>query len=418
VDDDQLSVYQREMHYTPAMHIDLRAGDTPNLLAIAQKRAIDPAVFEEFPPFFFSGIASNNNWDSYETRMGMSSLANYAADADAGLPYLRSHNTRGDPVGGTLTGTIEGKSVREDVYIMSDSESLPYITKIRSGVVKDQSIGFYGGEWLCTICGRDMQVWWTADGCQHILGLMYPQVDKKGNVKSDKPEVMARANIENAHQGELSGVYAGATPGAMIDKARAYAEAGQLMQRHIDLVAVRYKLALPAQRSIHPVAKREAKMTEEEIQELQTELAKSKAAHTAQVQRTTAAERTLEETAAAVIRLNPPKELEGKHVTDVIAWAAAERARLLPLADDGIAYRRAVITEALTEGVRAKGTEFKRETYEAMLASAPIDTIRQMRDDWKDLADKLFPSGRQTADTTTPPVVPTKPRRDDAAYRA
>lgn len=402
--------YATEMNYSDAMQIEYRSGDPdPNLLGIAKKRALDPAVFDEFPPFFFSGIISNDRWDSYNTRMGMTSLANYARDADVGVPYLRSHNKQGDPVGGTLTGTLEGKKVRADVYMIGDPDSAIYIAKIRAGIVKDQSIGFTGGEFMCSICNKDMKRWREADACMHFLGATYPVTDKKGNVKAGSGEVTARATIENAGLGETSGVYSGSTPGAFIDKARALSDAGQMEQRTLDFVQVRYGIKLPAQRHVHPVAKREAKMTEEEIQALRD-------AEAAAVKRAKALEVLLAAAKAPIASVIPADRAE-LPLADQVTWLADERVRLLPLAADGAAYRTAMIEEALTEGARAHGTEFQREVYNDMLGRAPIATIRQMRDDFTKAADKLFPKGRQTQDDPPAPKVDDKiATRNDRAF--
>ena len=81
-----------------------------------------------------------------------------------------------------------------------------------------------------------------------------------------------------------------------------------------------------------------------------------------------------------------------------LAEEKAKVERLTPLADDGKQYRVDVVTEALAEGVRAFGTEFAEETYRSMLEGAPLDTVKRMRDDWRGVADKLFPEGRQTTD--------------------
>lgn len=412
-DEYDLARYATEIGYSDSIAIDLRAGDkTPDLRAIANKRALDPTVFDEHEPFFFGGIGTNDRWDSYNTRMGMTSLANYAADAAAGVPYLRSHNKQGDPVGGTLTGALEGKTMRADVYMIGDPESMVYIAKIRAGIVRDQSIGFSGGEYMCSICGKDMKRWMDTDGCMHFLGAMYPNVDKKGKPKAGGGEVMARATIENARLLEISGVYSGATPGAFIDKARSLSAAGQLEQRMLDFVQVRYGIKLPAQRHVHPVSKREGKMdlTEEEVQALRdAEKASSTRAKTLEASITSAR--------AAIAGFVPSEQAEAD-LRDQIAWLGAERARLIPLADDGIAYRKALVEEALTEGARAGGTEFQRELYAEMLGKAPVATIRQMRDDWARTADKLFPKGRQTQEAPPAPVVDDKIKtRNDFAFK-
>ena len=71
---------------------------------------------------------------------------------------------------------------------------------------------------------------------------------------------------------------------------------------------------------------------------------------------------------------------------------------LEPAAKDGQQYRSDLIEEALSEGVRAQGADFDRETYEETLRNSPIKTIKRMRDDWKRTADTVLPSGRATAE--------------------
>ena len=75
-----------------------------------------------------------------------------------------------------------------------------------------------------------------------------------------------------------------------------------------------------------------------------------------------------------------------------------ELARLTPLADDGRAYRDDLVAQALAEGVRAQGEGFPQETYRAMLTDAPLDHIKQIRDQFAAQAAKQLPTGRQTTE--------------------
>lgn len=421
MDDFDLAEYEQELHYSRVLS-DVRAASpelSDNLQKLANKRALDPSIFDQFPAFFMGGEISSNRWDDYDTSMGKTSLTNYSEDAARGVPYLISHNTRAENIGYTLTGTYEGNNVRAEVYMIQEPTAIGHIARIKAGIITDQSIGFRGGQWMCTICNRDMQNWWTSDGCQHILGLMYPQVDSKGNVKKGAKEVKARAVIENAHLGEVSDVYAGATPGAMIDKCRSLATAGDLSQRQLDLVEVRYKMPLPSQRHVFAVGKREDKraMTDEEIQALQEELATSKGKVTRLEGQLTVVRSSL--TVAAL-----PAERTELPANEQIEWLAAERKRLIPLADAGVAYRKELIKTALEQGGRARGDKFQREKYEADLNTMSLEGIRQLGEDWKEMADTLFPAGRQSADTGTgaPPKdkdgkpVTAQDRRELAAY--
>jgi len=234
--------------------IDVRAAGTATdlshdeLLQRARERALDPSVLDSFPPFFFRGQISSSRWDSYDTRMGQSTLRNYADDAENGVAFLRNHNNAEDPTGSTLSGHyVSGQGdgvshVESDLFVVpSDSDARAYIAKIRAGVVKDLSVGFFGGSWICSLCHKDMQNWSSGDDtCAHLLGMPYKPTDQAGTV----PEV-ARATIEGARLAEVSGVYDGSTPGSMITKARSLNAAGQLNARSRGLVEARYRVLLP-----------------------------------------------------------------------------------------------------------------------------------------------------------------------------
>jgi hypothetical protein len=91
-----------------------------------------------------------------------------------------------------------------------------------------------------------------------------------------------------------------------------------------------------------------------------------------------------------VARLKPFEQQVGELQTEV--------ERLRPLADDGKQYRVDLVAAALAEGVRANGDSFAEETYRTMLEAAPLEIVKQMRDDWKRLGDKRFTAGRKTVD--------------------
>jgi hypothetical protein len=89
---------------------------------------------------------------------------------------------------------------------------------------------------------------------------------------------------------------------------------------------------------------------------------------------------------------------------DRIAKLEAEVERLRPLADDGTAYRAAVIEETLAEGVRAQGNSFPKETQRGLLEKASIADIIKIRDGYKAVGDANLKGGRQTVDETQPPA--------------
>jgi len=246
---------QPGLSFSPAaLHIDVRSGGTAGtalsdeeLLQRARERALDPSVFDQYPPYLWHGEISSSRLDSYDTLMGVSSLKNYAIEASAGVAFLRNHNAAEDPIGYSLAARFIGAQgpgstarVEADFYaVAADVDTSAYVAKIRAGIVRDLSVGFFGGEWICSLCGQDMQQF----TCPHLLGMSYPPSDEAGTVKG--PPEVARATIEGAHLAEVSGVYDGSTPGAMIGKARALAVEGVLNERSAGLVETRYRCRLP-----------------------------------------------------------------------------------------------------------------------------------------------------------------------------
>jgi hypothetical protein len=113
----------------------------------------------------------------------------------------------------------------------------------------------------------------------------------------------------------------------------------------------------------------------------------------------------------AVAKAEKNEEIVGR-----IMALEAKIAELTPQAAEGIAYRDHLVTEALAQGVRAQGKEFDAAAYEAILRAAPLGTIERMRDDWKRIADKTFPVGRQSVDSEQEQSKPRLVTTPDAAF--
>jgi hypothetical protein len=383
-------------------------ASSDELLAAARRNAPDPEVFSEFAPVFFHGEISSTRWDAWDTSMHPSSLKNYATDAESGVAFLRNHDTGRDPEGHSIGGRfIAGGGngvarVESDFYLIPVPESRDYIAKLRAGIVRDLSIGFYGGTWRCTLCQRDMAQWFGPEGCPHILGMTYTPMDEAGTRKGEAQK--ARAVIEDARLAEFSGVYDGATPGAMISKARSMAADGALCGQERDLVQVRYRLELPEKRvmvqgaDLRPLAgangAEENRMPDETTNG--TPATENRAAPDPN---------TFEARFRALdTRLRQVSGLP-QDASDPLEWLISDRTRLAgevetlsPLAEDGRAYRTATLDEALAAGVRALGDKFNREAQQKALGSLPLDTVREMRDVWNATGDAIFAGGRRTQD--------------------
>lgn len=333
-------------------------------------------------PYFWGAEISNNRLDAYYSRMDPeTTLRNFAADAADGVSFLDSHESRKLGFGQSLTGALEtttGDSQRvvSDFYtiygikfggIHSFQSSDDFIKAVRARIVRDVSVGFYDGREICEICGES--VWgWTS--CPHFPGQEYPVGEEGGEV------VLATSTIYDARLAEVSAVFDGATPGAMITKMENELKAGRLSRDAATRLQTQYRARFPNLRSAVDLSKnwRGEKRGNMDLEKRLKELFPGAS-----------------EPLAAV------RDLLADHEK-----AQAEIERLRPLADDGQQYRADLIEEALAEGVRANGDDFALETYRGMLEAAPLSQIRQMRDDWARLAKARFPGGRQTQETEQP----------------
>jgi hypothetical protein len=155
-------------------------------------------------------------------RFGESSLKNFAADAEVGVPYLLQHD-RYTPWNGGMTFAghydAETKEARAAIYLLRDFEIAAgvntdqEIRAIEAGLRRHLSVGPAGGnaQWVCDLCGEDV----FGQICPHVPGASY---DGR----------LCTATVEGAHLIELSGVDNGAVPGSMILKARSAVAAGHL----------------------------------------------------------------------------------------------------------------------------------------------------------------------------------------------
>jgi hypothetical protein len=75
--------------------------------------------------------------------------------------------------GRSLSGQFKGAQGDGIARVIADFytvQNLPdtdsFISKYRTGIARDVSIGFFGGRHVCTICGLDMMTW----DCWHYPG--------------------------------------------------------------------------------------------------------------------------------------------------------------------------------------------------------------------------------------------------------
>jgi hypothetical protein len=365
----------------------VQRATTAELLAVAKSRAPDPAIFDEYQPYFWSSQISNNRLDSYWTKMRPSTLKNFADEATVGVAFQDSHKT--DSLARTLGQSLAGRytgpggdgiaHTDADFYTLTGLDPIidTFVRKVRGAIVRDNSVGFHGGQLICSICGKDMM---RDFSCWHWPGFEY--VVTEDGKKTDK-KVLAIGEYEDAHLAEVSAVYDGATPGAMIIKAHREIEAGRLKPEQVLMLEQRYRIHLPSTNHMHPaVSMKEPIMPGSDDERAAPENDPGQ---------------------RAIATLASLRALFGSETTDDglvtrVRELQTENARLAPLAKDGETYRGDLVTQALAEGARACGESFDADTYRGILDSAPIATVKRMRDDWTIIGNKQFPGGRATVD--------------------
>jgi hypothetical protein len=367
---------------------------TDRVLSTPQLTSLIAADLGDITPFFWQAEISNNRLDFYFGRMGESTLKNFAADLVAGVSFLDSHNSRNLGYGQSLSGTFEATG--EQLRTVANFYTVPgirfsggqsyastddFILAVKSRLARDVSVGFYGGSSICDICGEDV---WAIDwdnwrfACPHMPGVEYPVGDRGETV------VLATFTVEDARLAEVSAVYDGATPGAIIEKANRLIEMGEMPAEMAHKVEMQYRIKLAERQKAWPgkESKRGKPMNESEL---------------------------LTQIRAILEEAKAPK---GKSEAEGVRWLAdtlqrslsdierlaADVTRLQPLASDGESYRADLIEDTLKEGVRAMGDNFATEAYEEMLKSASLARIKEVRDKFAAQAKEAIPTGRQTTD--------------------
>lgn len=389
------------------------------LVQLARKAAPDPSIFDEREPFYWSAEISSNRLDAYFTTMAKSTLQNFAADAEAGIAFMNSHRTGGFigdaelPLGRSLAGRFVGAGGNGVMKTLADFYTLrglalngssgpttdQFLDGMRSGVISDVSVGFYGGEVRCSICNRDM---WRDWECRHYPGRDYAVVDESGTPTGDR--VVAIGVIENAHLAEVSAVYDGACPGAKIVSLKATADIAEgRMPPDLALsLEQQFRIRLPSPARLFPGADVPTERTEVTMPTDPTDGGQTPTFDLAAQLRAALTDAGVtvgesDEALALAVRssLDDLKRLRPLET---------EVAGLRTLADEGRKYRADEIARAILEGKRALGEAFAEATYQPLLEAAPLETVQRMAADWKAIGDKQFPGGRLSQDTADEPT--------------
>lgn len=337
--------------------------------------------------FIWDAEISNNQIDSHFTHMSEKTLNNYASDASVGVAFLKGHDHRSIPLGYSFAAEVgeEGGRKRTTASFYT-TRSLPdaqdLIIRMEKGILRDVSVGFHGGTMNCDICHQDF---WD---CRHYPGLKYEEKD--GDVIRT---VLATYEIDDANLSEVSGVFDGSTPNAMILKAQRAIKEGTLTREQVSLLENRYRISLPTPvkfAATQSIPKEEG-MKDESVERIRAALIRTHSV-------TEEEARDMDETALV------------QQVEHVAAWRTNAEPRLAEYEE----YRTQMVDEAVAQAVRANGTGVKVETITKMLRSLPTAEIREMRDEWKKVGDAALAGGR----TSTDKADEEKPEETVAAYPA
>ena len=361
--------------------------DMAAMMDILKGKMHDPSMMDNMTPFFWSAEISNGNVDSYFTHMLPSTLTNFANDATAGVSFLNSHRHDELPLGRSLRGVYEADRVVADFYTMpglnlNGVTTDDFITGVKTGIISDVSVGFYGGQMWCDVCKMDYRSW----DCPHVAGMKY---DIQGG-----GQVTATVSVDNARLCEVSAVFDGATPDATILKATRMIEAGELKPDAVRMLEARYRMSFATKRSFPGVDLGERKSKAMDLEKIFNQLREVL---------TLAADGDVLATVAALKAERDRLTSQNEVATQEADALRTKLAELEPQAKDGAQYRTDLIAEALGEGVRAYGDKFAKDTYEKLLRSVTLDVIKQMKADWLTLGNERFKGGRQTVDNSQAP---------------
>lgn len=380
----------RILRPTEARQVDL-------LATIKERHALDPAILEEKAPFFWDAEISSDLIDAYSSHMTISTLSNFRDDAKAGIAYLPGHRHHDLPFGRSFDGLLEDTQNPQRTRVVASFYTIPglrlndvttddLIVGLRSGILKDVSVGFHGGEQTCDVCQRSIWDW----DCPHVPGLRYEV--KEGNTVRT---ILATYGVHNARLSEVSSVFDGATPRAEVIKAERESAEGRMKPDAVRMIEERYRVKLPTKRQF-------AVTNQQKERAMDFEKVVNQIREVRGIDAATDIIKVLQDEGSELERL---RELEPK-----LTAANAKVKELEPQAEDGRAYRDDLIATALDEGVRAHGDQFSTETYESVLRSSSIATIKRMRDDWAATGDQRLAGGRQSTDDAADSAGKTKQR--------
>lgn len=392
------------------------------LLDLAKSKAPDPEIFDTHDPYFYFAEASNDLVNCYYLSFQKPMLESWVDSLKDGVQFQLHHNNSA-PIGHSIYGWQENKDGRERIigafyaipgvqlneYMSNDS----FIAGIKSGTLRDVSVGMFVEECECSICGGDPMDWWgkwmgTCD-CEHWLGEEYPITDI--NEKETGEKVVCTGLVRSGQLNEVSTVFAGGAPMAGIVPAMQLSRSqGLLDPRLQDRLERRFGISGVGTDSVATFTPgfKPAWMSEEELRVIRSRAVSVPVKENDVAKENEATTATIEVKLADMLtdnQLDRLKELgietsdeEGnfnlfvmmESMTNKLAETMDSLESVEADAKIGRAYKAEKIADTIAAGIRANGNEWDAAGYQKMLEGVTIDQVKMLLNDLTKQGDAKF----------------------------
>ena len=308
-----------------------------------------------------------------------------------------------------------------EFYFLPDSEigginTDDLMRNIRAGVITDLSVGFYGGRWICDLCGED----YIRGNCPHWLGMEYVPEDSSA-------KQVATAAIHDARLAEVSVVYSGSTPGAAIQKVIRAVDEGQIEPEKVRVLEACYRVKLPGSRHVWaapelPESRKETPMADTDARAPEGSAEWTLPALERERYRALVTECGLKPDAqpsAAVESLRSQlasRETERDTAVTERDTLAAENERLKPQAEDGAKFRATLRKQVEETYIAAKGDRANVAAKATAWDTGTIEFLQAELAEYEPERAARFPGGRLTTDGAPSGFV--TPSAPASAFRA
>ena len=330
---------------------------------------------------------SSGKRDAHFSYMSDATLRNYAANAQAGVPFMLDHASDMEKqIGRTIAGRYDEatKSTVATVSMLRDTDSTPenmrineYIRRIERKFYDSVSVGYRDGSEICRLDGKDVWDWARSDACPHIPGRSY---DGK----------VCEYDINDAYLREVSLVPSGSNPDAKLLDRSTWEEG---------LRGIKKEGGTSRGDSL-------AARLNELIGEDDRSATIDRMASAAGIDAS-----TVNQILNGSINCPPLNRLEGfartlsVSVDNLTEAAGRDGCNYQPdeeerglLVRDGLKWREQLILLAIKEGVRAEDT-FDETIWRGRFKTQDSDFIREQTQTWKKLGDAKWGKGGRKTDS-------------------